>query len=284
MPTGGQAMTFNPWDGGDWRRLSNRTRVFISGPMFSDADKWQQAEIASALEEVGYVCFLPQRDGIEVGPVLQLLHDPGMGALLEELTIDRCVAWVSRAIACLDMYQAANSAVTTLTLEGRVPDEGSLVEGTAAWMNGHPVLPFQTTPIRELGKNNNPMIGLITDWVDPYPTVSELVDGVREAVSRAARPQSTVPQTIHRATEAGRSITGLLMSPFISVVPMQVVSVLEPDPALHELCRYVTHAMIDFAKEKSEEARLGILLDGVSGIRDWEDDGIHKALASPIPC
>ena len=79
--------------------------------------------------------------------------------------INRCIVWVTRTVAALDIFQVIEGCqCTVFNIDGRVPDEGSLVEATLAWYAGHPVVPYKTTSISEFGGNNNPMIGVISHW------------------------------------------------------------------------------------------------------------------------
>jgi hypothetical protein len=44
--------------------------------MFSPEDKWAMKSISDTLKRAGYITFLPQRYGIEVGRVMQILDNP----------------------------------------------------------------------------------------------------------------------------------------------------------------------------------------------------------------
>src|SRR5450631_1656703 len=104
------------------------TRVYLSGPMFSDGDKWEQEALATALTAGGFECHVPQNNGIEVARVMQLLNDPTLHEekMLEPLVLDRCIAWVTRTVAALDVFQVVEGCqCTVLNIDGRVPDEGS---------------------------------------------------------------------------------------------------------------------------------------------------------------
>ena len=145
------------------------TRVYLSGPMFSAGDKWEQCALATTLEAAGsgIKCHVPQRDGIEVAPVMDLLNDHKLhrDKMLEPFVLDRCIVWVTRTVVALDVFQVVEGCqVAVLNIDGRVPDEGSLVEATLAWYAGHPVVPYKTTSISELDGNDNPMIGVISGW------------------------------------------------------------------------------------------------------------------------
>ena len=74
--------------------------VYLSGPMFSIGDQWEQTQVAKTLEDQGYQTYLPQRDGIEVGQLMALLADPNVGTQLAQqgLAIVRPVRFCTRYV------------------------------------------------------------------------------------------------------------------------------------------------------------------------------------------
>jgi nucleoside 2-deoxyribosyltransferase len=137
--------------------------VYCSGPMFSHGDKWEQHAIATALEGAKFTTYLPQRDGIEVGRVMGLLNHP----LLEGTPIAQHVMLdVRKWVFALDMFQLLERCQSLVfNLDGRTPDDGSVVETAAAFAAGKPIVIFKTTPITMLAGADNPMVeGLSTSW------------------------------------------------------------------------------------------------------------------------
>ena len=137
--------------------------VYCSGPMFSHGDKWEQQAIATALEHAKFTTYLPQRDGIEVGKVMGLLNHP----MLEGTTISQHVMLeVRKWVFALDMYQLLERCQSLVfNLDGRSPDDGSVVETAAAFAAGKPIVIFKTTPITMLAGADNPMVeGLSSSW------------------------------------------------------------------------------------------------------------------------
>ena len=136
--------------------------VYCSGPMFSAGDLWEQQAEATSHEGAGYTTYLPQRDGIEVGRVMALLNHP----LLEGPIADWVMAHVRRFVFALDMYQLLERCQSLVfNLDGRVPDDGSVVETAAAFTAGKPLVIYKTTPITMLAGTDNPMInGLAPGW------------------------------------------------------------------------------------------------------------------------
>jgi len=50
---------------GSPHNIRTRKKVYFAGPMFNQAEKEYNLELAEVLEAYGYEVFLPQRDGIE---------------------------------------------------------------------------------------------------------------------------------------------------------------------------------------------------------------------------
>ena len=136
--------------------------VYCSGPMFSLGDKEEQQTLATALEAAKFTTYLPQRDGIEVGRVMQLVGHP----LLEGFIADKIMLEVRKWVFALDMYQLLDRCqALVFNLDGRTPDDGSVVETAAAFAAGKPIVIYKTSPITMLAGADNPMVeGLSGSW------------------------------------------------------------------------------------------------------------------------
>jgi hypothetical protein len=73
--------------------------VYLSGPMFSVADLWQQQQIADALEGAGYTTYLPQRDGIEVGNVMHMVNNANIPQ------VPSLMLFIRQIVFAMDIYQ-----------------------------------------------------------------------------------------------------------------------------------------------------------------------------------
>ncbi|MEA2376118.1 MAG: hypothetical protein QOI45_1227 [Thermoleophilaceae bacterium] len=164
--------------------------VYCSGPMFSDADKWEQLAVATALEGATpqFTTYLPQRDGIEVGKVMQLINHP----LLPAPIADGIMLQVRKWVFALDMYQLLERChAVVFNLDGRTPDEGSVVETAAAYAAGKPIVIYKTTPITILNGTDNPMVeGLSGTW-SYVDDVKDLPAAVTAAVAATAKQPYT---------------------------------------------------------------------------------------------
>jgi nucleoside 2-deoxyribosyltransferase len=163
--------------------------VYCSGPMFSVGDKDEQQSIASALESAGYTTYLPQRDGIEVGKVMQLVNYPLLDGKLAEMVMLEVRKWVF----ALDMYQLLERCPSLVfNLDGRTPDDGSVVETAAAFTAGKPIVIYKTTPITMLAGADNPMVeGLSSIWA--YVNEASAVAPALAKAIAAAKPYTYNP-------------------------------------------------------------------------------------------
>jgi hypothetical protein len=73
---------------------------------------------------------------------------------------------VRKWVFALDMYQLLQRCqALVFNLDGRTPDDGSVVETAAAFAAGKPIVIYKTTPITMLAGADNPMVeGLSTIW------------------------------------------------------------------------------------------------------------------------
>jgi nucleoside 2-deoxyribosyltransferase len=280
------------------------TRIYLAGPMFSDGDKFEQTALATALETAGFVCHVPQNNGIEVGAVLELLNDPALhgDTMLEPLVLQRCVAWVTRAVVALDIFQVIEACdCTVLNIDGRVPDEGAVVEATLACSVGNPVVLYKTTSISELGGNNNPMIGVIGTWRTVSSGPSEAVAAVKKAlksVKAAAAP--ALPSHVQELVDLGRAVSDIRERPpltrkqlgaaaaMLAAVPPDLMALLEPITSLQAMCRQVVLAIIEFSKLGSGQLakQRKVFLDQIAALQAWiGQPGVRDAIVqNPLTC
>jgi len=182
--------------------------IYCSGPMFSPGDMYDQQQVATALESAGYTTYLPQRDGIEIGKIMALLKNP----IVEATFFTKLVTLVQKAGFSMDIYQLVeNSRAVVFNMDGRVPDEGSVVEATIAYMTGLPLVIYKDTPITAMGNFDNCMLtGLSTTW-----QYAETYDAIPPALkARLADPTNagytlTPPPHVAAVCDAGKKVQDL---------------------------------------------------------------------------
>jgi hypothetical protein len=224
--------------------------------------------------------------------------------MLEPLVLQRCVVWVTRAVCALDVFQVTEGCqCTVLNIDGRVPDEGAVVEATLAWAAGRPVVTYKTTSISELGGNNNPMIGVIGSWGVVPSDPSGVVDAVKAALESAAADvakATALPADVVQLVDIGGVISDIRAKPSLSEdqlaaaattladIPANLMALLEPDPALQSMCQQVVLAIIEFSKLGADQAdkRRKVFMDQIAALQQWiTQPGVRdEILQHPISC
>ena len=120
-----------------------KAKIYIAGPMFSEAEMIYNERISHLLEGNGYGTFLPQRDAADVGD----LRDAGM-------TWEQANSHIFEQ----DIQGIRDSDIVLFVLDGRVPDDGACVEIGYAYAMGKECIGLKTDPRSFMGEQDNPMI------------------------------------------------------------------------------------------------------------------------------
>ena len=145
-------------------------RVYCAGPLFNDPERAEMHAIAQALEKAGYETFLPQRDGFELSDVQRQFETSGVSPA-------QANRLVHRSIFDLDIYHLLQwSHACVANINGRVPDEGTVVDAALTWGAGRPLVLFKSDDRAPFDGEDNPMLSCltnlqITDSVDAIPQV-----------------------------------------------------------------------------------------------------------------
>jgi nucleoside 2-deoxyribosyltransferase len=131
--------------------------LYFAGPLFNEAEKTFNDQLATRLEKLGYEVFLPQRDGVESAkPPYDTMNKEERRRALFELDRDKI-------IAC-DVF--------LFVLDGRVPDEGACVELGIAYTDRllnekqRIIVGLQTdNRAAFLGSKLNPMLLMAIDFI-----------------------------------------------------------------------------------------------------------------------
>jgi nucleoside 2-deoxyribosyltransferase len=127
-------------------------RIYCAGPLFNDPERHEMQQIAEALERAGHETFLPHRDGLEFSRLLPALLDLGVSQ-------SRADGVLQRAIFSLDVYQLlVGCQGVVVNLNGRVPDEGTVVEASLAWHCAKPLVLYKRDARTLLDGSDNPML------------------------------------------------------------------------------------------------------------------------------
>lgn len=143
-------------------------RIYCAGPLFNPKEREDMEAIAAALQEAGYAVFLPHRDGIELARVNSAL-------VKNDYSLEEANSILARAIFKIDTFQVADNDGLVLNLNGRVPDEGAMVEAGIAWAFGKPVVIHKNDSRSLIDGLDNPLVaGLskfkIISTIEQIPT------------------------------------------------------------------------------------------------------------------
>ncbi|MFP4171201.1 MAG: nucleoside 2-deoxyribosyltransferase [Methanomassiliicoccales archaeon] len=118
-------------------------RIYIAGPLFSEAEREFNRRLSEFLEGRGYETFLPQRDGDDVHRMLA-----------------SGLSWTetNQRIFDLDMEGLGECDAVVFVMDGRVPDEGACVEIGYAYGLGIECYGLKTDCRTFMGDYDNPMI------------------------------------------------------------------------------------------------------------------------------
>ena len=133
--------------------------IYLAGPLFCDAERAFNAQLAEKLEGRGYSVFLPQRDGVESWTLVE-----------EKLTGDA----LRRKFFAVDRNEILKADVFLFILDGRVPDEGACVELGIAYTQ------------KLIEGRDKLIIGLLTDRRSAFPEaqLNAMIEGALDSVSK----------------------------------------------------------------------------------------------------
>jgi nucleoside 2-deoxyribosyltransferase len=120
-----------------------KKRVYIAGPLFSQAELDFNEDVDRALKKLGCETFLPQRDGNKLSDLIARGE-----------TEDRA----TDTIFGLDVREIQRSDILLLVLDGRVPDEGACVELGIAYASNKECIGLKTDSRCLMGDLDNPLI------------------------------------------------------------------------------------------------------------------------------
>jgi len=156
--------------------------------------------IAKVMEGAGFDTFLPHRDGLEP----YVLRFSGLPSVVPSAR-DR----VDYAIFALDVYELLERCdAVVCNLNGRVPDEGMVVEASLAFAVGKPIVLYKADARAPFGGRDNAMLtalarGGIEDHLERLP------GRVRDELA-AARGAGVPSPELAKAVADGARVAALL--------------------------------------------------------------------------
>ena len=145
--------------------------VYLAAPLFSDAEKRYNEEVAKELGNY-FTIYLPQRDG---------------GLMVDLIKRGHSAAQAGKVVFDMDTRAIQMSSAVIAILDGRVIDEGVALELGYAYALGKPCYGFQTDPRRLLPSGNNPMVmGVLREIAH---TIQELAQIARNLNAKLVMPR-----------------------------------------------------------------------------------------------
>lgn len=158
-------------------------KIYCAGPLFNGKEKEEMQEIADNLEQSDFAVFLPHRDGFEFAGLSQTFSE--LGVPLTEAN-----ALLNKAIFTLDVFQVLDSDGLVLNVNGRVPDEGAMVEAGIAWSAGKKVVIYKNDARTLINGSDNPLLLGLADFriVDNVSSIASVFRGLLPDAVNAAKP------------------------------------------------------------------------------------------------
>jgi nucleoside 2-deoxyribosyltransferase len=131
---------------------ANYSCVYLAGPVFTPSERGEMEEIAHVLEKKQLTTYVPHRDGFLLTDIVPFIMETGIP---EHVALE----WASQAVDALDVYQVfVGCGSLVFNANGRVPDEGGVVELAMAWTLGKPTVIFKSDPRSMLKGISNPLL------------------------------------------------------------------------------------------------------------------------------
>jgi len=177
-------------------------RIYCSGPLFCAEEVGGMTAIAHTLEHAGFDTFLPHRDGLE--PYVLRFGNSALPGLLPGVR-----GGVDYAIFALDVYELIECCdAVVCNLNGRVPDEGMIVEASIAFAVGKPVVLYKADSRAPFGGHDNAMLTALAHG-GVEARMDRLPERVQQAIAHAGEAGVPAP-ALAKAVRDGARIAALL--------------------------------------------------------------------------
>jgi len=179
-------------------------RIYCSGPLFCSEEIGGMNAMAKVLEGAGFQTFLPHRDGLES----YVLRFPNASF---PSTVPGIRSRIDYAIFSLDVYELIERcSAAVCNLNGRVPDEGMIVEAALAYAAGKPLVLFKNDLRAPFGGYDNSMLtSLVRGKI--VGTLTDLPSALMDLLSPEREP-APLSGDLRRAVSYGKRISSVLES------------------------------------------------------------------------
>lgn len=178
-------------------------KIYCAGPLFNPKEREEMATIASVLTRSGYSVFLPQKDGLKFAELLPALIE-------KNIETENATKMLNMAIFSLDVFEVMNSDGLILNMNGRVPDEGAMVEAGIAWSHNKTIVIFKNDDRSLIQGNCNPLVMGLSDFefVDKYEEIPAAFDRNWAEHSKSSSP--SLSSNFETTSKNGQKISNYL--------------------------------------------------------------------------
>lgn len=166
------------------------------------------SEIAGVLEASGYGTYLPHRDGVEAF-VMNSIDNPVANSLLMS-PLNRLV---SSAVFSLDIFQIIEYCdYFVFNMNGRVPDEGGVVETAVAFAMGKPIIIYKNDQRSLFHDFDSPLLmgasytSSVVNEIGNIPAELNQLIKKMESLGEFRSPAVNLPPLVKRANNFGRKV------------------------------------------------------------------------------
>ncbi len=178
-------------------------KIYCAGPLFNPKEREEMDCIAFTLEKSGYKVFLPHRDGLELAKILPIFRDRGFS----EKDASRIL---NHAIFCLDIYEVIDSDGLVVNMNGRVPDEGAMIEAAVAWSHEKEIVIFNSDCRTLIEGNCNPLVMGLTDfeYVSSYEDIPKIFN--QKFKSKSSSSCDNITNSSQKTKQIGKQVSDYL--------------------------------------------------------------------------
>ncbi len=182
--------------------MNKSVYVYCSGALFSPEDLKAMRDISNQITSIGFHTFLPHYDGLEAFVLNQANSSISNSILLKPIQ-----KFINKAIFALDIYQIISVCdYFVINLNGRIPDDGAVVELGLAIAYNKPIIIYQNDLRAKYNNLNNlSIMGAIrhSHYINSLSEISEII----KKISLADYPPVTeYPDNIKRQLEFGEKV------------------------------------------------------------------------------
>lgn len=179
-------------------------KIYCAGPLFNPKEREEMASIAAVLKNAGYEVFLPQEDGLEFCRLLPVF-------VQRKISLEDATQLLNMAIFSLDVFEVMNADGLLLNMNGRVPDEGAMVEAGIAWSHNKEIVIFKSDDRSLVHGNCNPLVMGLAEFVfvQEYGDIAEAFE--RRFSARGDGWRRPTPSGFETAHHRGAKIKDFLL-------------------------------------------------------------------------